>query len=220
MRVLLVIMSCLKNDFLWKSILEKHKDCIIFCGKKLDTPYLFKDRILTLNCRDTYEGLPEKVICMIDAVLSIPEFSNVTHIFKIDDHDTGVSSDVVRRIDTNIFRQHYIGQVVCRGGFNRKHHIGKCSKDSKWNTRPYLGRYSTFAYGGTGYILSRKAMTVINNKYKPKDIETVYNYHIYEDVMIGLILLHDANIIPAQFNLGITRFPIPLTKEDVEKKPV
>jgi hypothetical protein len=198
MRVLLVIMSCLKNDFLWKSILEKHKDCIIFCGKKLDTPYLFKDRILTLNCRDTYEGLPEKVICMIDAVLSIPEFSNVTHIFKIDDHDTDIPANLSILVDQNMLQTNdYLGQRVQSHPGNNKYHIGKCSKDSKWNTTPYSGKYVAFALGGYGYILSRKAMKVIHNKYKPKDIPTIYSNHIAEDILVSLTL-HDAKIYPVQ----------------------
>ena len=198
MRVLLVIMSCVKNEFLWKKILEKNKDCIIFCGKKIDKPYILKDRILYLNCRDTYECLPEKVVCMIDAILKIPEFSDVTHIFKIDDHDTEIPPNLSVLVDQNILKTNdYLGQKVQNHPGNNKYHIGKCSKDSKWNTTPYSGNYVAWALGGYGYILSRKAMAIINNKYKPKDSAAIYVSHIGEDVMIALTL-HDSKIYPVQ----------------------
>ena len=200
MRVLPVVMSCVKNKSLWRNILSSHKSCIIFCAKKLETDFLLEDRILYLNCRDTYECLPEKIICMINAILKINIFSDVTHIIKIDDHDTHFSNEMDDKIYKCILDTYdYAGQKIQKGSGNRNYHFGKCSNNSFWNTTSYNGEYTDWADGGSGYILSRRAMLIINNKYSIDDINTIYKTHIFEDVMIALILKH-ANIFPVKID--------------------
>ena len=59
--------------------------------------------------------------------------------------------------------------------------------------------------GGQGYILSRKAMKIISNYFT--NIEKIFKNHIYEDVMIALIL-NEHNIKPVKIKQIIKSFPI------------
>ncbi len=186
---LMTIMSCKKNKHLWNSLLKANSGSIIFCAdENLSTDYIFQDRTLYLQCGDGYEHLPEKIICMIDAVLDI--FNNITHIIKIDDHDTKPCEDILATLNGIKHVVDYGGQKInhsCDG--NRKWHLGRCSKDSNWNSTEYTGVYTPWIDGGCGYILSLKAMKCINRKYGLKEINVIRNTHIYEDVMVALILL-------------------------------
>ena len=89
----------------------------------------------------------------------------------------------------------YAGKVNPHPG-NRNWHIGRCSKDCKFNNMPYAGIYVPWCEGGVGYILSRNAINRL-----PDNIN--YRDHIYEDVMIA-IFLKENNISPQNFN--ITKF--------------
>tara|TARA_B110000967_G_C18594613_1_gene416164 strand:+ start:220 stop:423 length:204 start_codon:yes stop_codon:yes gene_type:complete len=42
--------------------------------------------------------------------------------------------------------------------------------------------------GGSSYILSRRALICVSYEYKFSDIETIRENHIWEDLMIALIL--------------------------------
>ena len=52
-----------------------------------------------------------------------------------------------------------------------------------------------YADGGCSYVLSRSALRLITNEYGFDQLDTVYKNHIYEDVMIGL-LLKKHNVTP------------------------
>ena len=193
---LIVILSCQQNEHLWDELLARDKNVIIFCGDEtLETDFILDNRILYLKCKDTYDHLPEKVYKMISSILKIPEYNNITHIMKIDDHDTYFNSKT-NNIIKNTVNNHinYCGQTVqqyrkphnsYRG--NNKWHFNKCPKNSIWYNFPYLGEYTPWVDGGCGYILSRKSMNLIKDNFKD-DVSQIYKNHIYEDLMIGLVL--------------------------------
>jgi len=201
MKVLPVILSCLKNKHLWSNLLDINPDCIIFCGDKLQTDFILEDRILYLNCDDNYEGLPEKIICMINAILNIEQFSNITHIIKIDDHDTNISNLIfnLQLMQDIIEKNDYLGQRISYAQCNCDWHFNKCSPTSKWYNIPYYGNCKPWVDGGCGYILSINAIKLINSKYNPSNLQIVSDLHIYEDVMIGLIL-YEFNIHPVKID--------------------
>lgn len=194
LNLLVVILSCKKNSHLWDSIIERDVDnMVIICGDKLDTDYKLDGKILYLNCNDYYEGLPEKMICAFDAILRIEKFKNITHILKSDDHDNYFTKENITNITNNsqIAKLDYVGQKLNKsknvlGG--RTWHFNKCSENSDWNDRPYEGEYTDWIDGGTSYILSRNALEKINSEYSAKDKDIVSREHIYEDLMIALIL--------------------------------
>ena len=67
--ILVIILSCQKNKHLWKNKLNEINNSIIICGDgHLNQDFLLDDRILYLKCNDLYDGLPEKIICMINSI--------------------------------------------------------------------------------------------------------------------------------------------------------
>lgn len=182
---LIVFLSCKKNNILWDNLLSNRINSIIFYGDPdIQEPFIYKNRILTLKCNDTYDYLPVKVCLMIKAILEIPDFCNITHILKVDDHDTNVSENIHEELN-HIELSDYCGQKLHNSyNGNRKWHYRKCPIDSIWYNKEYTGHYAPWIDGGCGYILSRKSMNIISNEYS-KDI---HNEHIYEVVMISLIL--------------------------------
>ena len=88
---------------------------------------------------------------------------------------------MVRKLLTENMLTDYCGFVNRSGKGNRKWHIGKCSKNSKFNTMKYTGNFPHWCMGGFSYVLSKKAINLI------KDDNTYFD-EIYEDVYIGKLL--------------------------------
>jgi hypothetical protein len=207
MNLLVTIMSCQKNCHLWNKLTQiSKKNTIIFSGGS-DTFYYDKyNNILHLKCNDNYDGLPEKMICMIDQILNMPDFADITHILKIDDHDTQFTYENIINIvkNTKLFNCDYVGQRLhheSRGA--RKWHFNKVPKNSKWHDKPYNGEYVSWLDGGSSYILSRNAMKIINNHFNISNLDLVSETEIFEDVMIAKILKNNG-INPIHINYGVT----------------
>ena len=197
-KILIVVISCQQHRHLWKEILNRGLDnIIIICGKTMKHNYSLEDNILYLNCNDGYEGLPEKIIYTINAILKIPKFQKYTHIMKIDDHDTKFNNSLNYKLENeptinlknpfNNYMHDYLGQRL-HTRILRDWHINKCTPLSYWNTRYYTGMSTPYLDGGSSYILSRRALICVSYEYKFSDIETIRENHIWEDLMIALIL--------------------------------
>jgi len=205
MKLLIVVMSCNKNWNLWKDVKNKiKKNFLIFTASPKNENWYDEDsRILYLNCRDTYESLPEKVICMIDQILQQPYFNKYTHILKIDDYEAvNLNPEKIRHIYKfpEIKSGDYLGQELlttngCRNA--RTYHFGKVSHESRWHERLYKGSFVPWFNGGKSYILSRKAMECVNSIYNSSNIELLRRYEIYEDLMIAK-LLYKFSIFPRE----------------------
>lgn len=210
MRILVVVMSCHKNWNLWNDIKDKVKENLIIFSysPKQENWYDENERVLYLNCRDTYECLPEKVICMIDQVLTLPVFKDVTHILKIDDYEAvKLTEDKIKNLESYraISKFEYVGQDLLEsgGGDARKYHYGKVTPDSDWDNAPYKGSYVPWLNGGKSYILSRLAMTLINEEYNSSNLDVLYKKEIYEDLMIAKCLFKNG-IYPKEIDYNIT----------------
>jgi len=211
MRILVMVMSCNKHSHLWDEIINRRrKDTYIFTGGSDNTYMDKKNHVLHLKCNDAYDGLPEKVITMIDYVLHNNHFSDVTHILKVDDHDTGFNKENIKNLYKipDIQYGHYIGQKVNRLVYEKKHdskyHFGKVDQKSYWHNKPYVITDDlTWVDGGCSYILSRKASEIINNDCNPYLFyaNKIYESEIYEDVMIGKILCKNG-LYPKKVNYG------------------
>jgi len=205
--LLVTVLSCKKHSHLWKEIKNRTTNLIIFTGSyNNSTFYDRKSKILYLNCNDHYEGLPEKMILLIEQILNMPEFKNITHILKIDDHDTYFTDDNIKNIH-NLNELHfynYIGQKKEYRPPNTwsDYHFGKISKKNYWNNRKGNVSNATWLDGGCSYILSRKAMKCINKTYNSSNINILRKREIFEDVMIGR-LLASYNIHARQVNYDI-----------------
>jgi hypothetical protein len=207
MRLLTCVLSCQKNKELWPEILSRLQENIIIFSGGSDISYLDPTgKLLYLNCNDFYEGLPEKIICMIEQVLKLKEFNDVTHILKIDDHDTMFTKDSIQTIlklkELNEYE--YLGQNIQTVhpfiGGNRSYHFRKVTPGSYWDSRPYNGPYTDWADGGCTYILSRKALEIIHSKYNSSQLTKLRQNEIYEDLMIAKLLLP---IVPKKVSYNI-----------------
>ena len=193
--ILLMVLSCLKYKYLWKNILSKHKNVIIFyANSKQKESFILKNRILSLQCNDTYDCLPEKIIMMIKSIIRIPIFKSVTHIMKIDDHDTKFGNNLEKKIRNILFAlnklnlsDNYLGQRlhIAKGiRQNRTYHFGKCPKNSYWYKKKYNGVYKSWLDGGCGYILSRKSLKLLDN-YFPNNNEDLILFQIKKEVLLN-----------------------------------
>lgn len=158
---------------------------VIVTGGHLENIYNNNNKRLKLNCNDTYEGLPEKMIKTYKFIYENEEFNNITHICKLDE------DMILKKLLNKKILSNYCGSVVKKNG-NRRWHIGKCTPGSKFNKVPYLGDYVPWCKGGCGYILSKKSLKIL------KDNKN-YDNEIYEDLYIAKILRRN-KIFPKQLN--------------------
>jgi hypothetical protein len=209
--ILVVIVSCNKHTHLWNKIKSRtSNDLIIISGtndrNKDKRWYDKQDRTLWLNCNDYYDGLPEKIILMIEEVLQNPEFSHITHIIKIDDHDNEFTDKSIKKLYrcSALKEFDYLGQKQNRwdGNTDCKYHFGKVPVWSKWHNKTADISDVTYFDGGCSYILSRRAMELINKEYNDSNIDQLRNDEIYEDLMIGRIL-GKYNVPSKLLNYGI-----------------
>lgn len=184
--VLICFMSCYKNKDQWKKLDKLDINKIIFYGDPtIDSEFEFNGNILKIKCPDTYDYLPVKVYRMIGIILQMQRFKDISHILKVDDHDTIVNDQIHRHIE-KLNLSDYNGQRINKNSINRQYHFGKCPEDSSWNSREYSGEFCDWCDGGCSYILSRKAMRCIAST--NLSASEIYKNIIYEDLMVALIL--------------------------------
>lgn len=132
----------------------------------------YENKIIKLNCDDSYCGLPDKITSTFRYILSNSIFDEYTHFYKLDE-----DMKYIKEIDFEL--TDYMGMVAGKHMINRNHHINRCG-NHYWNDKPYEGEISDWCEGGIGYIVSRKSIEYIS-KVDGK------NYPL-EDVMIANIL--------------------------------
>lgn len=219
MKLLVVVMTCQRNKHLWDTILSRiGPDCILFAGGYEKTELV--GSVLQLECNDKYDGLPEKVILMLQYLYESPMFTQYTHILKIDDHDVYCDRETISRIINNpvIEKEDYCGNSIYSSKYiSNIYHYGKVPKTSIWHNRPFKEPYPfsfTYAAGGAGYILSQKAIRILLKRYNRDNIDYIRNTDIYEDHMIGRLLIF-AGIKPLRVALGIkTGIAPPMMPDD------
>ena len=82
-----------------------------------------------------------------------------------------------------------------RKHYSRKWHHGKC-ENKFYNTYSYeLDFDSRFCHGAPGYVLSRRATSLLSKFYSVNFSDSCRAYEIYEDVFVGK-LLRRYNIYP------------------------
>lgn len=204
-----MIISCDNDIFsdktLWNKIASKNiNNYLIISGKKITKNYILENKNLYLNCNDYYEGLPEKILCGIKAILNIEKFNNITHIMKIDIKNfiNEMNNKVIEKIN-NIIKHtpyDYMGQIINSWVLaNRGYALNRCSPNSTWNNKKYSGKFPKKWIDGESYILSRKALMIIVEYFSKYNKLYISQNFIAEDVMIALILL-DHNIYPKKIN--------------------
>lgn len=199
MRILVVVVSCRRNEHLWSKILNRGiENLIILCGgAECDK---LEGNILYLKCSDLYEGLSEKMMCAFDFLNRSDEFASYTHFLKADDHDTDFKKESIDNISIkhkDVLNKHdYVGQALCKKCSTAKWHFGKVSKTSKWHKKEAIMPPVPYIQGGSTYILSRKCLPLlIEHRHEQENI-------LYEDVMVAYIL-KKYKINPVELRYGI-----------------
>lgn len=165
------------------NLLNKIKEDIIVVAGGYETTTL-ENGILKLKCDDSYCGLPDKIASICKFVSEAPELAEYTHIHKLDE-----DLNFIKDFDGEL--SDYMGEIGYKETVNRNHHIGRCP-NHYWNFRPFEGEVGNWCNGDPGYILSRKAFTIIG-----KLDGTRYPL---EDVMVGTELSKH-NIHPVQIDI-------------------
>lgn len=203
--------SCQAESKYWLSFNSKTIRQVIIVGDpNLDKKWRLKDgRILYLRCRDGWEHLPEKMIAAYSAVVQIPEFREHTHFLKLDRDNTitprfrAHRSPLIKSLD-------YAGPVIHtpHRTLAGVYHLGRVPETCPWYNKRYRqfrGQPTykfPFHLGGNSYILSRKAINILRSYYTFENLHLVEQEHIYEDLMVGMLLKMNG-IPPRKISYGI-----------------
>lgn len=187
----------------------------------LGIPYVFviggeeivlQGDVLQLDCPDDYEHLPEKVLATIRWV---QENTNFGFMLKIDD-------DCFLNVDEffleHSYRNHdYYGRAIYRpiGGMDRMWHMQKSTSHRARKELDKSPEPSIYADGGSGYTLSRTAMSKILDQVETSFGSMLKNCSYMEDKLIG-DLLHFSGISIASegYNIAVFR-TLPLSDTSV-----
>ena len=204
MKTLALVTSCAKEVDKWDDISIPGMDHLIVCGNPdLEANYILEGSVLYVKCRDTYDGLPEKIISALNAFEELYPKDAYTHILKIDS-DAYIGEEFDLNVP-QVFENDYVGRVKFKQG-SRHYHFGRVDIDSYWFNRRWGGDFSPFICGGSSYVLSTKAVSVITSHYGFDEVhnDVVYKEHITEDSMIGIIL-NKGGIKPTVYDYGVSR---------------
>lgn len=190
MSYIVAILSCESNADRLNAVQDTWvrdlpSDCrVLSVFSRPGTPSCLDGNNLYLDCPDSYETLPKKVIELYKFVDQNLEFD---YLFKCDD-DTLVDVDGFLKLDLQ--NKDYIGNFAKDIGKSVyiTSHYGKCS--DKTLEVPYQRVFKApWARGGRGYFLSKKAVGSILKNFKEEDLK-----ELMEDKMIGEILSRDDEI--------------------------
>ncbi|MEP4039193.1 glycosyltransferase family 2 protein [Pseudophaeobacter sp.] len=160
----------------------------------LDIPYVIivgngdgrKDGdIVHVDAPDSYEGLPQKTLATIRWVYENTRFS---HLLKIDD-DCFLNPEIFfhgqsyRKFD-------FYGRILTRrpGDMDRAWHNEKSTSDRGRLELDKSPEPSTYTDGGTGYALSRRAMTAAIAAEESPEGQHLIQMSFMEDKMLGDLL--------------------------------
>lgn len=166
--------DCIK-DMMYK--LGCNNYFIFYGGKR----QMESDRIIHLECDDSYCGLSDKInkMCKYLALNN-----NIKHILKIDR-----TVKIHKLINTeSLHNINYCGKII---KFSiPTYHFNRCEKTSKWYNKEFNGESILYCSGG-GYILSKRSVDIMA---KDKN----YENHVYEDYYVGSTLKSN-DILPTSF---------------------
>jgi hypothetical protein len=191
MKLLLGILSCQRyserRDAVRSTWLRGYTDQALFFAGKSES---ISNELVTLDCQDSYEHLPTKMLAFFRYSLQACDFD---WLFKCDD-DTYVDIAALTAL-IPILKADYLG-VVCGHDkdFDRKYHIGKVS-ESRFNHDHRGAWHGPWCKGGDGYFLSRRAVEALARHAVPTDAN-----ELYEDKMVG-DLLRDQGFVPQAITL-------------------
>jgi len=131
-------------------------------------------KYLYVRTKDIYFSLPAKIIMALEAFLQMPEFSQYSHFYKIDD-DCKINWDRIKTGYPIEFKNHidknpYSGGVIFKDKgrrWNANRHQKYASQDptNYWATNNYTGDGINYLRG-SNYVLRRDLIKKINKIWK------------------------------------------------------
>lgn len=155
--------------------------------------------IVALDAPDDYEGLPQKTLA---AIRWVAEKTGYGHMVKIDD-DCFLNADEL--FGTLTYRQHhYYGRRLTRipGSMDRAWHQPKSTSARARAEFDRSPEPSTYADGGSGYVLSRHAMVTALAMAESPEGRRLRAVSYMEDKMLG-DLLSLAGIIASEIDYRV-----------------
>ncbi|MEZ5752519.1 MAG: glycosyltransferase family 2 protein [Paracoccaceae bacterium] len=144
--------------------------------------------VVALDAPDDYEGLPAKTLAMVDWVYRHTSFA---HLVKIDDDCFMDASRFFGGL--NHRKADYYGRPLrrARGEMDRTWHQAKSSTPRGRDELDKSPEPSTYADGGSGYALSRRAMAAIRSAARNPEGQDLLAVSFMEDKLVGdLLALH------------------------------
>lgn len=157
-----------------------------------DGPARLDGNVLCLDAPDDYEGLPQKVLAAIEWVESQTDFG---HILKIDD-DCFLDAESFFH-GQNWRKFDYYGRKLLRmpGQMNRSWHAAKSRSLRGQLELDKSPEPSVYADGGSGYMLSRRAMVAVKQQAASVEGQKLLRVSFMEDKVIGdLLALADIHL--------------------------
>lgn len=159
--------------------------------------------VVHLDAPDDYEGLPQKTLATVDWVYENTPYS---YMLKIDDD---CALDPEEFFHTLSYRKFdYYGRLLRRhiGQMRRDWHCGKSSSERGRLELDKSPEPSTYADGGSGYSLSRRAMHVIRQQRTTPEGKRLMANSFMEDKLIGDLLdMGDVRLSEEDYYVAIQR---------------
>jgi glycosyl transferase family 2/galactosyltransferase len=141
--------------------------------------------VLHLDAPDDYEGLPQKTLATIEWVHENTQF---THMLKIDD-DCFLNAEAFFH-DLSYLKSDYYGRPLTRhaGQTDRVWHNAKSTTPRGRLELDKSPEPSTYADGGSGYVLSRTAMRAALDAARSPEGRHLIQVSFMEDKLLGDLL--------------------------------
>lgn len=141
--------------------------------------------VVYLDAPDTYEGLPQKTLAAVAWAL---KNTAATHIYKIDD-DCALDPAAFFG-NLNYLKYDYFGRTLHRhaGEMNRTWHFEKSITARGTKELDKSPEPSTYCDGGSGYLLSRRAMQAVVKASEKREGQQIIRSSFMEDKLVGDLL--------------------------------
>jgi hypothetical protein len=184
----------------WPAMLERlGADTLIFhAGAEDETTR--DGKVLAIKAQVGLPYRPETLIQVLRSVLMDEDFADYTHFLVVNGNVETVDRATIEAVGP----LDYFGPYICdpqRG--NRTWHMKMVPPTNPWAKQPYKGPMVAWCSGAHGYVLSRRAATIVNETALSVTIPLIRSHEIYDDLMVAK-MLHGLAISPKKREIGVT----------------
>ncbi|MCC5999678.1 MAG: glycosyltransferase family 2 protein [Pararhodobacter sp.] len=162
-----------------------------------------RDDVVYLNAPDDYEGLPQKTLAMARWVHENTRFS---YLLKVDD-DCFLDAEAFFT-GLSFLKFDYYGRRLhrVRGQLDRSWHMAKAGSPRGRLELDKSPEPSAYADGGSGYVLSRRAMGALIDAAQGSTGRALIQRSFMEDKLVGdLLALHGIQVAQEDYRAAVMR---------------